>query len=126
MGIYLGTARYVQDFNRQKKSFKVALNKFASWTPAEYRSILSSVPLKYEKHEKTRKCTLKEIPDEMDWREQNIITPVQDQMMCASGWCFASTTAQEAQWARVKGDLMKLSDQNLIECCTANHQLMLA
>ena len=120
LGVYLSNAKYVQNFNKQKKSFKLALNKFATWTPAEYRTLLSKVPLTYQKHDKSRKCTLKEIPDEIDWRDQNIVTPVVDQMMCASGWCFASTTAQESQWARVKGELMKLSDQNLIECCWTN------
>lgn len=124
LGVYLSNAKYVQNFNKQKKSFKLALNKFATWTPAEYRTLLSKVPLKYQKHDNSRKCTLKEIPDEIDWRDQNIVTPVVDQMMCASGWCFASTTAQESQWARVKGELQKLSDQNLrsdlIECCWTN------
>ena len=34
-GIWLGNQRLVQEFNKQGKTFKVSMNKFAAYTPAE-------------------------------------------------------------------------------------------
>lgn len=40
LGIFLTNSRYVQQFNRKSKSFKLSLNKFACLTPQEYQSML--------------------------------------------------------------------------------------
>ena len=39
-GIWLANKRQVNEFNKQKKTFKVSMNKFAAYTPAEYKVLL--------------------------------------------------------------------------------------
>ena len=118
LGVFLANLRWVQSFNSQRKSFRVGLTCFAASTPAEYRARLSSVPLrKLVKHEKTViPRRFKDLPDQVDWRETGAVGPVCDQLECASGWAFAAISAQESCWKIAKGELMKLSEQNLL-CC---------
>ena len=119
LGIYLTNARYVSSFNAQRKSYTLSLNRFAASTDAEYRARLSShVPsrIPQRQQEVTAAPYTNDVPDELDWREKGVCNPPCDQLECASGWAFACVAAQEGQWKIYKGELMKLSEQELL-CC---------
>jgi len=52
----------------------------------------------------------------VDWRVSKFLNPVQDQSRCGVGWSFAAVAAVESNWAMRTGNLMKLSEQQIIDC----------
>lgn len=56
LGIFLTNFRLIQEFNSNKKSYKVGLNRFSCYTSSEYKSLLGykqiSIQLKHQQYPK--------------------------------------------------------------------------
>ena len=107
--------------NNASNTFKMAINQFTDITPEEFRETRLKGFKKSHKLLATNfscisfKGTNKTLPDSVDWRSK-AVTPVKDQGQCGSCWSFSSTGAMEGAWAIAKGQLISLSEQQLMDC----------
>lgn len=65
--------------------------------------------------------TLDNLPSSFDWRELGAVGPVLNQKYCGSCWTFS--TAQDISGVHylATGELLELSEQQLVACDTANY-----
>ena len=103
--------------SKNDNTFSLGLNKFADWTPSEYRRILSYKPSK-KSDRKTVQQSFEnvEIPASVDWRAEGKVNPVKDQGQCGSCWAFSTIGAIEPRYAIKTGTLLSLSEQQLVDC----------
>jgi cathepsin L len=114
-GIYLANARFVKSHNAANRGFTVALNQFASWTPAEYKALLGHLPNRRLVARVPARLRA-DAPDSIDWRTKGIVNPVQDQGNCGSCWAFGTIQAAESAYAQKYTTLYKCSEQNILDC----------
>jgi len=112
LGTFLTNQRLVSEHNA-KKTFRVAMNKFAALTPAEYRSMLGFKPIKAQK---ASVASGRRNDVELDWRTKGCVNPIKDQGQCGSCWAFSTVQSVEGCYAAQKGTLYSLSEQQIVDC----------
>ncbi|KAI3777465.1 hypothetical protein L1987_47265 [Smallanthus sonchifolius] len=95
------------------------VTKFSDLTPAEFRKKYLGLknPLKLPSDaNKAPILPTSDLPEEFDWRDKGAVTAVKDQGSCGSCWSFSTTGALEGSHFLQTGELISLSEQQLVDC----------
>uniref|UniRef100_A0A7S3IN75 Uncharacterized protein n=1 Tax=Strombidium inclinatum TaxID=197538 RepID=A0A7S3IN75_9SPIT len=121
---FMRTENQINESNANPEhTFVSGHNKFSTWTQDEFKKMLGKKPELATKAKKYAPVTDEAVPDSVDWRqEEDIVSPIQDQGQCGSCWAFSTTAAVESahalktKKANGKATLLKLSEQQLVDC----------
>jgi len=101
--------------------YSIGINKYADMSIKEFNDEIKGSCV--TKPVSSGKCTAfvstksnDELPDSVDWRNENAVTPVKDQGQCGSCWSFSATGAMEGAWAIKHNELLSFSEQQLVDC----------
>ncbi|CAI8005965.1 Pro-cathepsin H [Geodia barretti] len=124
--IFARNLQYIERFNSEDHSYELAENIFMDLTFEEFSATRLSTPQNCSAtHQPTRGRVLtnKTPPPAIDWRDRGVVTPVKNQGNCGSCYTFSTTGCLESHHAIKTGDLLSLSEQQIVDCGQAfnNH-----
>jgi len=110
----------IEEHNRQDVGFQLEINQFGDvrddWLTHSSRNTVMAQREVAPPTEK--KALLLGIPDSVDWRDKNLVTPIKNQEQCGSCWAFSAVGSMEGQHALKTGNLVSLSESQIVDCDT--------
>jgi len=119
--IFKETLQFIETHNADAtKTHKVAINHFADLTHEEFKSTIMPKPKVKRPADNGATHTHQNsgitLPDSVDWRQKGAVTPVKDQGVCGSCYAFGSAGSIEGAYAIKNGNLLSLSEQQIVDC----------
>jgi KDEL-tailed cysteine endopeptidase len=96
-------------------SYKLAVNHLADMTEEEYKQLLGYRKISNDLPQYEILDT-SSVPVSVDWRDQGAVNAVKNQGSCGSCWAFSAVAAIEGRHAISSGQLLSLSEQQLVDC----------
>tara|TARA_Y100000817_G_C16857830_1_gene544717 strand:+ start:2344 stop:3279 length:936 start_codon:yes stop_codon:yes gene_type:complete len=101
---------YIHEHNKKNLSYTLGVNNRIDQniTSMNYNYIIKNTTYK------TNESFI--VPFEVDWRDKNVVTSVKNQGKCGSCWAFSATGSIESVNAIDTGNLINISEQQLMDC----------
>jgi len=103
-------------------TYTLGMNKYGDLTLEEFvqqmnglKASLKNQSNAVDRHTYRAPANVK-VPTSVDWRTKGYVTPIKDQGQCGSCWAFSATGSLEGQHFAKAGQLVSLSEQNLVDC----------
>eukprot|EP00475_Leptophrys_vorax_P039699 TRINITY_DN7208_c0_g1_i1.p1 TRINITY_DN7208_c0_g1~~TRINITY_DN7208_c0_g1_i1.p1 ORF type:complete len:294 (+),score=26.08 TRINITY_DN7208_c0_g1_i1:129-884(+) len=107
----------INERNAANLPYKLEINEFAdiSWEEFKQHKLGASQNCSATRGNHVL-SSFKSPPSHKDWRTEGIVSPVKNQGHCGSCWTFSTTGALEAAYLQKTGNLVSLSEQQLVDC----------
>ena len=119
--IYHQNDKIINELNAEPNSFLVGHNLFSTMTKQEYNKFKGKKPVVGDDAQ-VEELDTSVMANEVDWRTKGVVNPVQNQASCGSCWAFSSIAAMESSHAIQTGELLKLSEQQFVDCSKGGNE----
>lgn len=119
--IFKDNLRFIDEHNSEGHMYKVGLNQFSDLTNEEYRGLYLGTRMNVNTSSGSSRYEVgvgDKLPESVDWRQKGAVAEVKDQGSCGSCWAFSTVASVEGIHQIVTGDLISLSEQELVDCDT--------
>merc|ERR1712212_1330512 len=118
--IFKTNMKKMVEHNKSGASWTMAMNQFSDLTEAEFESMYlggyKRMPAS-PAGDATQSKPAKDLPAEVDWRKEGVITDVKNQGQCGSCWAFCTTEMIESYAGiAMNGSAPTLSSQQVTSC----------
>ncbi|KAJ7570323.1 hypothetical protein O6H91_01G115200 [Diphasiastrum complanatum] len=124
LGIFKENLLYIDAHNRGNHSYWLGLNQFSDLSNEEFGARffglrpVDEYAAVHDGSNMQHDGLLSAVPDSIDWRQKGAVTAVKNQGNCGGCWAFSTTGAIEGINKIFSGDLISLSEQELLDCDT--------
>ena len=121
LAVYQNNLKKIAEHNAKNLPWTLGVNQFADISEEEFTYKFCGCA----KDPKSRAGRVTPIygnaPERVDWREKGAVTPVKNQGSCGSCWAFSATGSLEGGNFVAHGELISLSEQQLVDCDPKSH-----
>jgi cathepsin L len=117
---FLHIERHNRRYDNGEVNYKLKLNEFSDKNSSELKHLHGcflggrSGSVKSSKY--VSPATMQSLPRKVDWNKKGAVTHIKNQGRCGSCWTFSTTGTLEGQHYRKTGELVSLSEQQLVDC----------
>ncbi|CAL0328363.1 unnamed protein product [Lupinus luteus] len=119
--IFTENVKFIDNFNNnyENKTYELGLNQFGDLTTEEFITLHTGLDNSIRTSFSSNMATTsvkKNIPQSIDWRDHGAVTDVKFQGQCQVCWIFAGVAAVEGIVKIKTGNLISLSEQQVLDC----------
>ncbi|KAK3121431.1 hypothetical protein QOZ80_8BG0653080 [Eleusine coracana subsp. coracana] len=119
--VFEANVKFIDSFNAKGHKFWLGVNQFADLTNEEFRATKTNKGFKPSTVKvptgfRYEHVSVDTLPTSVDWRTKGAVTPIKDQGQCGCCWAFSAVAAMEGIVKLSTGNLISLSEQELVDC----------